>query len=163
MISSCPMKNAKKPSCIYSVKSQRDTDKKSVSSRTCTSHRSSKHSSEKEESGSTEEQDTDELNIVEENQDSKLLKLNRFIRKTPMKILIDSRATRSFIATRYTKKLKLKTRKKEIARSVVSADGSEQIYIYMVHDVCIKIGEYVERLPLNVIKLQFYDVIFGKS
>jgi len=163
MISSCPARNAKKPSYSHLAKSRQDNSNPSTSSKIRTLHRNSRCESEEEESSSAEEQNTGKLNIVEENQDGKLLKLNGFVKKTLVKILIDSGATRSFIAIRCVKKMKLKTCKEVITRSVISADGSEQPCTHIVHDVCIKIGEYVERLPLNIIKLQFYDIILGKS
>ena len=78
MISSCPVKNAKKPSHSYSVKPRQDTGKKFMFSRASSSNKSSRYDFEEGESSTGEEQDTGKLNIVE-NQDGKLLRLNGLI------------------------------------------------------------------------------------
>jgi len=107
----------------------------------------------------------DELRIGEDARTyrSKLLIFRGKTYGIPCKVLIDSGASRNFIDVAFVERHKLATRDYKTNSTIVLADGTSRKMRSYINNLKINIGEYQDRVNVNVFKLGNYDIILGKS
>src|SRR6185295_19609621 len=105
-----------------------------------------------------------ELNkMFDEHSNGKWLKIMGTIQGHPMKIMIDSGASRNFIGSKMVDKYHLPNRKQHEETMVVVADEHVRSCALYVHDTNLKIAKYTDSLALFITQLKEYDILLGKT
>lgn len=107
-----------------------------------------------------------ECNLLK-NENSELIILPAQVQNHAVEILVDCGSTGNFISEDFVQHHRIPTCESENKYIVTLADGSRQISNRVVNNIIVEINEqklnniYRERLTLNVLPLQTYQVILG--
>src|SRR6185295_1302919 len=105
-----------------------------------------------------------ELNkMFDEHSNGKLLKIMGTIQGHPMKIMIDSGASRNFIGSKTVDKYHLPNRKQHEETMVVMVDGHVRPCVFYIPDAKLKIAKYTDSLVLFITQLKKYNILLGKT